>query len=120
MGTLTLGRLALAAGLLGLLLAPWHGMEGGLEALSAWPGGDAAPLLALLLDGSRWWLWPVVGLLGLATIPIVAGRSSGGLVASTGLALLAFVLYVAVPYGEQLIRAWRNSAPAAATVSYSK
>ena len=40
--------------------------------------------------------------------------------AVVAVALLAFVLYVAVPYGEQLIRAWRNSAPAAATVSYSK
>lgn len=31
--------------------------------------------------------------------------------AVVAVALLAFVLYVAVPYGEQLIRAWRSSAP---------
>ncbi|NMJ41795.1 iron ABC transporter permease [Roseomonas sp. JC162] len=110
MGALALGRLALAAGLIGLLLAPWHGVEGGVDALSAWPGGDAAPLLALLLDGSRWWLWPVVGLLGFAAIPLLPGRASGGLLAAVGFALLAFVLLQGHAIGLRGLR-WGWLAP---------
>ncbi len=107
MSALTLGRLALAAAFLGLILAPWHGLEGGL---GAWPGGDAAPLIALLLDGSRWWLWPVVALLALAALPLLAGRAAGGLVAGAGLALLAFVFLQGQAVGMRGL-AWTSLAP---------
>ena len=60
MGALTLGRAALLAILAGVLVAPWHGLENGREDLAAWPSGVAAPLIALLFGGDRWWLWPAV------------------------------------------------------------
>lgn len=107
MSALTLGRFALAAALLGLLAAPWHGLEGGF---GAWPGGDAAPLAVLLLDGSRWWLWPVAALLALAAAPLLAGRAAGGVVAGAGLAIVALVFLQGQAVGMRGL-AWPVLAP---------
>jgi iron(III) transport system permease protein len=92
MGALTAGRAALLCAALGLLLLPWHGLEGGLAALAAWPGGDAAPLILLLLGGARWWLWPVALLLALAALPLLRGRAQGALLVLAGAGILVWVL----------------------------
>lgn len=71
MGAVTLGRAALLIAALGVLVAPWHGIEDGLS-----------PLILLLLDGSRWWLWPVAGLLAAAAVSVLREPSparGGGL-----------------------------------------
>ncbi|MFN6955266.1 MAG: ABC transporter permease [Acetobacteraceae bacterium] len=107
MPALTLGRLALALAAFSILLAPWHGLEDGF---GAWPRGEAAPLMLLLLDGSRWWLWPVVGLLGLAAVPLAARRPAGAVVAGAGLALLAFVFLQGQAIGLRGL-AWPALAP---------
>lgn len=91
MGALTLGRAAVLAVLAGLLLAPWHGMEGGLTALAPWPAGEAAPLAALLAAGERSWLWPVVLLLVAPAPALLAGRVPGRLLAGCGAAAVGFV-----------------------------
>lgn len=91
MGALAIGRVALLCAVLGLILAPWHGLEGGFADLVNWPGGGAAPLAALLLDGTRWWLWPVALLL-LATAPgLIRGRVGGALLVACGAGLVAWV-----------------------------
>ncbi|MGG5809087.1 ABC transporter permease [Falsiroseomonas sp. CW058] len=92
MGAVPLGRAALALAALGLLLAPWHGLEGGLADLSAWPGGAASPLILLLAGGARWWLWPVAALLALAAPPLLRGRAAGTLLALCGFGIVAWVL----------------------------
>ena len=78
MGALSLGRVALLCATLGLLVLPWHGLEDGVADLSAWPGGAPAPLVALLLTGARWWLWPVALLLALAALPWRAAEAQIG------------------------------------------
>lgn len=88
MGALTLARVALLCAAAGLFLAPWHGLQDGLAELSAWPGGSAAPLVALLLDGSRWWLWPVALLLALATPALLRGWAGASLAWIGGLLVL--------------------------------
>ncbi|WP_439598787.1 ABC transporter permease [Falsiroseomonas sp.] len=91
MGALTLARAALICATLGLFLAPWHGLQDGFSELAAWPGGPAAPLVALLLDGSRWWLWPVALLLALAAPALLRGRAEAGLAwIGAGLVLVVF------------------------------
>lgn len=91
MGALTLGRAALLAILAGVLAAPWHGLENGAADLAAWPSGAAAPLVALLFGGDRWWLWPAV-LLALAPAPaLLAGRVPARLLAWCGAAAVALV-----------------------------
>lgn len=91
MGALSLARLALAIAGLGLLLLPWHGLEGGVAELASWPGGAAAPLAALLPGGERWWLWPLVPLL-VAPLPALAsGRVPGRLLAACGAGIVAWV-----------------------------
>jgi iron(III) transport system permease protein len=89
MGAVTLARAALACAALGLLLAPWHGLESGF---SSWPGGEAAPLAALLLGGDRWWLWPVAILLIVAAPPLLRRRAPGWLLLVVGLGLGLVVL----------------------------
>jgi iron(III) transport system permease protein len=89
MGAVTLARAALACAALGLLLAPWHGLENGF---SGWPGGEAAPLAALLLGGERWWLWPAAILLIGAAPPLLRRRAPGGLLLAVGLGLGLVVL----------------------------
>jgi iron(III) transport system permease protein len=91
MGALTAGRAALICAALGFLLLPWHGLERGLADLAAWPGGAAAPLALLLLDGSRWWLWPVALLIGLAGPPLLRGQAPGTLLTLAGAGILAWV-----------------------------
>ncbi|NKE45639.1 iron ABC transporter permease [Roseomonas frigidaquae] len=91
MGALTLARAALLCATLGLFLAPWHGLQDGISEVTAWPGGSAAPLVALLLDGSRWWLWPVALLLALAAPALLRGRAGAGLAwIGAGLVLAVF------------------------------
>ncbi len=90
MGATGLGRAALALAALGLLL-PWHGLEGGLAEMAAWPRGAAAPLPALLLDGSRPWLWPVPALLLAAALPLIRRRAPGALLALCGAGLVAWI-----------------------------
>jgi iron(III) transport system permease protein len=110
MGALGLGRAALAAMLVGLLLAPWHGLEGGVAELAAWPSGNAAPLIALLLQGERWWLWPVLAL-PLAVAPaLLAGRAPARLLAWGGAALIAFVFLQGHAIGLRGL-AWPALAP---------
>jgi iron(III) transport system permease protein len=89
MGALTVARAALLCAVLGLLL-PWHGMEGGLTELAAWPDGAAAPLPALLLSGARWWLWPVLLLLALAAPGILGKRVQGGVLLLAGAGILGW------------------------------
>jgi hypothetical protein len=91
MGALTAGRAALLCAALGFLLLPWHGLERGLAELAAWPGGTAAPLALLLLDGSRWWLWPVALLLGLAALPLLRGKAPGTVLTLAGAGILVWV-----------------------------
>ncbi len=91
MGALPLGRIALACAALGLLLLPWHGLEGGFEELAAWLSGAAAPLAAMLLTGARPWLWPVALLLLVAAVPLVRGRAAGTVLTASGAGILAWV-----------------------------
>jgi iron(III) transport system permease protein len=91
LGALPLGRAALICAALGLLLAPWHGLENGLPDLASWPGGAASPLVLLLLTGARWWLWPVAALLALAAVPLLRGRAAGTLLALCGIGIVAWV-----------------------------
>ncbi len=91
MGALTLGRAALLAVLAGILLAPWHGMEGGFGELASWPSGTAAPLVALLAGGASGWLWPVALLPLLAAPGLLAGRSDARLLVAAGAATIAYV-----------------------------
>ena len=91
MGALTLGRGALLAALAGLLLAPWYGLENGAGDLASWPSGAAAPLVAWLLGGDRWWLWPVVLLVVLPAPALLTGRAPGRLLAWCGVAIVALV-----------------------------
>lgn len=91
MGATALGRAALACAALGLLLLPWHGLEGGLSDLGTWPGGAAAPLIALLLGGARWWLWPVAILLILAAVPLLRGRAPALPLVVAGAGILLWV-----------------------------
>jgi iron(III) transport system permease protein len=91
MGALTLARAALICATLGLFLAPWHGLQDGFSELASWPRDSAAPLVALLLDASRWWLWPVALLLALAAPALLRGRAGGGLAwIGAGLVLAVF------------------------------
>ncbi|HEV7265576.1 MAG TPA: iron ABC transporter permease [Falsiroseomonas sp.] len=82
--------MALLCATLGLLLLPWHGLQDGLAELSAWPGGTAAPLLALLVTGARWWLWPVALLLALAALPLLRGRAPGTLLSPAGAGIIVW------------------------------
>jgi iron(III) transport system permease protein len=91
LGALSLGRAALLCAALGVLLLPWHGLEGGLVELAAWPGGAAAPLILLLLDGTRWWLWPVVVLLAAAALPLLRGRAPARALILAGAGILVWV-----------------------------
>jgi iron(III) transport system permease protein len=110
LGALSLGRLALACAALGLLLLPWHGLEGGLAGLSAWPGGAAAPLVALLLTGERWWLWPVALLLALAALPLLRGRTPGTPLALAGAGVIAWTLAMGEAIGLRGLE-WPSLAP---------
>ena len=91
MGALTLGRSALLCAVVGLLLAPWHGMEAGLAGLGAWPGGEAAPLAALLASGERGWLWPVPLLVASIAVPLLAKRAPGLPLMLVGAGLIGWV-----------------------------
>ncbi|QYU66703.1 hypothetical protein J4558_17220 [Leptolyngbya sp. 15MV] len=122
MGALTVARAALFCAALGLLL-PWHGLDGGLADLAAWPSGDAAPLPALLLTGARWWLWPVPILLALAALqakpspPVTPkaclrhdeGRGGEGFIAA-GAGILAWVFLMGEAIGLQGLQ-WPVLAP---------
>lgn len=99
MGAVSLARAALLCAALGLLALPWHGMEGGLAQLSAWPGGAAAPLAALLATGERWWLWPVALLLLLVAPPLLGRRAPGTLLALAGAGILAWVFIMGEAIG---------------------
>ncbi|WP_431285633.1 ABC transporter permease [Humitalea sp. 24SJ18S-53] len=96
MSALLLARAALVLAALGVLLVPWHGLEGGW---AAWPGGEAAPLVRLLLDGTRWWLGPVPILLVLAGVPVLRGRAPGGLLACCGGAIVVWVFVMGQAIG---------------------
>lgn len=110
MGALVLGRAALAAVLAGVLLAPWHGMESGFSGLAAWPAGEAAPLVALLANGTRWWLWPAVILLLAPAPALLAGRVPGRLLAWCGAAAIALVFVQGTAIGLRGL-AWPVLAP---------
>jgi iron(III) transport system permease protein len=110
MGALSLGRAALLSAAIGLLLLPWHGMEGGFAELSAWPGGAAAPLVALLFSGARWWLWPVALLLLLAAMPLLRGRAQGGALVVAGAGILAWIFLMGEAIGLRGLE-WHWLAP---------
>ncbi len=110
MGALTLGRAALICAAIGLLLAPWHGLENGLAAMAAWPRGEASPLLALLLDGSRWWLWPVALLLAAVAPALLRGRAPGLLMMVAGAGIVAWVFLMGHAIGLNGL-AWKGLAP---------
>jgi iron(III) transport system permease protein len=110
MGALGLGRAALICAALGLLLLPWHGLENGLAELSAWPGGTAAPLIALLLSGARWWLWPVAALIALAAVPLLRGRPQGTVLALAGAGIIAWVFLMGEAIGLRGLE-WQWLAP---------
>jgi iron(III) transport system permease protein len=110
MSPLTLGRAAILCAALGLLLLPWHGLEGGLAEFSAWPGGTAAPLAALLATGARPWLWPVALLLGAAAVTLLRGRASGGVLIVVGAGVFAWVFLMGSAIGLQGLR-WAWLAP---------
>lgn len=110
MGALTLGRAALICAALGLLLAPWHGLENLVSGLSAWPSGEAAPLAALLLDGSRWWLWPVALLLAAATPGLLRGRAAGTVMMLAGGGIVAWIFLMGHAIGLRGL-AWEWLAP---------
>jgi iron(III) transport system permease protein len=107
---LTLGRAAILCAALGLVLLPWHGLEGGLLAASGWPGGPAAPLAVLLATGARPWLWPVALLLVLAAAVLLRGRAPGGILALAGLCVLAWVFLTGQAIGLDGLR-WGWLAP---------
>jgi iron(III) transport system permease protein len=110
LGALALGRAALICAALGVLLLPWHGLENGLAELAAWPGGAASPLAALLLDGTRWWLWPVVGFLAVAALPLSRGRTPGALLAIAGAGMLAWTFAMGEAIGLRGLE-WQWLAP---------
>ena len=110
MGALTLGRAALFLALAGLLLAPWHGLEEGLAALSAWPSGAAAPLAALLAGGERWWLWPVAALVLAPAAGLLGGRTPGRLLGWCGAAIILLVFVQGYAIGMRGL-AWPVLAP---------
>lgn len=110
MSPLTLGRAAILCTALGLLLLPWHGLEGGPRELSAWPGGAAAPLAALLVTDTRPWLWPVAALLALAAVPLLRGRVPGGLLLLAGAGVIAWVFLTGEAIGLRGLR-WEWLAP---------
>jgi iron(III) transport system permease protein len=110
LGALGLGRAALICAALGVLLLPWHGLENGLAELSGWPGGTAAPLAALLANGTRWWLWPVPVLLVAAALPLQAGRTPGTLLVAAGGGILAWVLLMGEAIGLRGLE-WPALAP---------
>jgi len=83
-----LARLALALAALGLLL-PWYGLDRGLSELTSWPGGAAAPVLALLTE--RAWLAPVPLALAAALPAMRGARAPGALLLGCGAFLLAYV-----------------------------
>ena len=91
MGALPLGRAAVLLAALGALLLPWHGLEGGVADLRAWPGGAAAPLMSLLVDGTRPWLWPVLALIAVAALPLLRGRVPGAALMLCGAGIVAWV-----------------------------
>ena len=99
MGALGLGRAALICAALGALLLPWHGLENGLAEFSDWPSGRAAPLAALLADGTRWWLWPVLLLLIAAAVPLQRGRAPGTLLVVAGGGIIAWVFLMGEAIG---------------------
>jgi iron(III) transport system permease protein len=109
-GALSLGRVALLCATLGLLLAPWHGLEGGFAGLAAWPGGAAAPLVALLLGGARWWLWPVLLLVALAAAPLLRGRAPGGVLVLAGAGAIVWTLAMGEAVGLRGLE-WQWLAP---------
>jgi iron(III) transport system permease protein len=109
LGALSLARAALLCAALGLLL-PWHGLEGGLAGFATWPGGEAAPLPALLLSGARWWLWPVPALLVLAALPVLGGRARGGTLLLAGAGILAWVFLMGEAIGLRGLE-WQFLAP---------
>lgn len=108
MGALTLGRAALLCAAIGFLLAPWHGLENG--ALAAWPRGAASPLVALLLDGSRWWLWPVALLLAAVSPALLRGRAPGLLLTVAGAGVVAWIFLMGHAIGLRGL-AWEGLAP---------
>ncbi|NGM19130.1 iron ABC transporter permease [Roseomonas stagni] len=108
MGALTLGRAALLCAAIGFLLAPWHGLENG--ALAAWPRGAASPLVALLLDGSRWWLWPVAALLAAVAPTLLRGRAQGLLMMVAGAGVVAWIFLMGHAIGLRGL-AWEGLAP---------
>jgi iron(III) transport system permease protein len=110
LGALSLGRAALLCAALGVLLLPWHGLEGGLAELSAWPSGNATPLILLLLGGARWWLWPVALLLALAALPLLRGRAQGTLLVFAGAGILVWVLAMGQAIGLRGLE-WNWLAP---------
>ena len=110
MGALTLGRAAFLLAVLGLLLLPWHGLERGVAEVEGWPGGTAAPLVALLLTGARWWLWPVALLLALAVPPLLRGRAEGAVLALAGAGIIVWVFLMGEAIGLRGLE-WRWLAP---------
>ncbi len=110
MGALTLGRAALFCAAIGFLLAPWHGLENGLAAMAAWPRGEASPLAALLLDGTRWWLWPVALLLAAVTPALLGRRAPGLLLMIAGAGIVAWVFLMGHAIGLNGL-AWPALAP---------
>jgi iron(III) transport system permease protein len=109
-GATGLGRAALLCAALGVLVLPWHGLENGLAEFSAWPGGTAAPLAALLLDGTRWWFWPIVALLLAAALPLAQGRTPGTLLAVAGGGILAWTFAMGEAIGLRGLE-WHWLAP---------
>jgi len=90
MGAAGLARVAWICAAVGLLVAPWHGLEGGLAELGAWPAGIATPLLGLAL-GDRFWLLPPLGLLVLATLPLFGLGNAGRILTFAGAASVAYI-----------------------------
>lgn len=110
MGALSLGRAALLCAALGILLLPWHGLEGGFAELAAWPGGTAAPLVALLAAGARWWLWPLPLFLLLAAMPLLRGRAAGGWLVAAGAGAIVWTLATGLAIGLRGLE-WQWLAP---------
>jgi len=92
-GAREVARAALLCAAAGILLLPWYGLEGGIEALAPWPGGAAAPLIALLLGGgARPWLWPLPLLAVLAGLALSGQRVPGSVLSAIGAAGVAYAL----------------------------
>jgi iron(III) transport system permease protein len=110
MPALTLARVALLMALAGMLALPWHGLDDPAAGIAAWPGGDAAPLAALLAGGERPWLWPVPVLLAAAAFGLLRRQADGAVLAGVGAALVLFILAQGAAIGLQGVT-WPVLAP---------